>query len=433
MAQTIIGGVKPPAPEPIALPKEYRHPLVESRYVPHTSLLSFVPGSPTLVEYYRGYYGADEEQHSFQPESIETYQSYTRIRNLILKVDNGQGNYNFVPDSGQSTHQLTGYVLFDLTPNKGDVFIKDIGDGQAGLYVITEQPEIKTINADKVYYFEAMLETVVDAAIAANLNSKVVKELYYSKESAVSGGNAVLSKSDWDNNLELERLRFAIMDDLLANCYFSDEDTIIVPNSDGDRLYDPYLAKFLSYVIPSSEIAPRNKIQLLNVNYYVDNRSMKEPVTIWDMFYRNDFKHPERYKHTFWVHNRASLINTRFYGNVFYSKMDRVITIHEEGAMRNPYLYSGALVPSPIPSVPANTAADGVQWDYFFGEDFYTGGGTELQQFIWKMFRDRTVDKQGVLDEASKYWGLSDVEKLYMGGIYIAAIKVALRNSSDYT
>lgn len=433
MAQTTIGTVKAPVPEPVALPKDYRHPLVESRYVPHTSLLSFVPGTPTLVEWYRGYYGADEEQHSLQIESIETYQSYTRIHNLIIKVDNGNGNYNFDPEKATGNLMLTGYVLFDLTPNKGDVFIKDIGDGRAGLFVVLEQPELKTVAADKVYYFEATLDTIVDAEVAGNLDRKVVKELYYSKESAVAGGNAVLTQDDWDNNRELHQLKFAIMDDLLANCYFSDEDTIIVPNESGDRLYDPYLAKFLSYVIPANEISPRNKINLLNVNYYVDNRQMKEPITIWDMFYRNDFKHPERYKHQFWVHNRASLINTRFYGNVFYSKMDRVITIHQNGAMRNPYITNGALVPSPIPAVPAYPTFEGDKWDYFFGDDFYAGGGTETQQFIWKMFRDKVIDKRGLLEEAGKYWSLDDVSKLYMGGIYIAAIKTALMTSSNYT
>lgn len=433
MAQTTIGGGKSPERAPVALPEDYRHPLVESRYVPHTSLLTFVPGTPTLVEYYRGYYGKDEEQHGFQPESIETYQSYTRVHNMILKIDNGNGNYNFVPDSGIGTHQLTGYLLFDLTPNIGDVFIKDIGDGRAGLYVINAQPELRTITADKVYYFEAMLETVVTAQIAQNLNSKVVKELYYSKESAVNGGNAVLTEYDWTLNQELTKLRYAIMDDLLANCYFSDENTIIVPNEQNDWLYDPYLAKFLSYVIPANEIAPRKKIQLLNANYYVDNRQQQEPSTVWDMFYRNDFNHPERYKHDYWVHNRSSLINTRYYGNIFYSKIDRMINIHKNGAMIHPYRTTGALLPSPIPAVPRYPTFEGLPWNHFFGPDFYMGGGTEIQKFVWRMFRDKTVDKKTLFDEVNQYWVLDPVAKLYMGGIYIAAIKTALLKTSDYT
>lgn len=433
MAQTIIGQTPVPPSEPTALPKDYRHPLVQSRYIPETANLSFVPGTPTLVEYYRGYYGTDSEQMGFQPESIETYQSYTRVKNMILKVDNGNGDFIFDPMSGGAGHTLTGYILFDLAPNIGDMFIKDIGSGRAGLYTLVIQPEYKTIQADKCYYFEASLIAVVNEAIAFNLNSKVVKELYYSKESQTAGGNAVLTQDDWTANLKLNQLRKAIIDDLLANHYYSDEETIVIPNSFNDRLYDPYLARFLSNVIPRNMIAPRHPVRVLNVQYWTDTRKQQEPITIWDMFYRNDFSHPERYKQDYYVHNRASLMNTRFYGNVFFSKMDRVITIHKAGSQRNTYLYSGALIPSPIPAVPAYPPIEGLPIEYFFGNDFLSGNGTETQNFIWKMFRDKTIDKHGLIEVLEKYWDLDDISKLYMGGIYLGAIKTALITTGDYT
>lgn len=433
MGQTIIGGTKQPVSEPLALPENYKDTIIESRYIPQTSLLSFVPGTPTRTIYYRGYYGASESQIGFQPESIETYQSYTRINNLIIKIDNGNGNFNFTPGNRQATHVLTGYVLFDLAPNKGDLFVKDIGSGKAGLYVITEQPEIRTIQADKCYYIEATLEAEMTQAIKNNLDIKVVKELWYSKESAVAGGNAVLTQDDYDGNKTLNDLKFAIIDDILANHYYSDEDTIIIPNELRDRLYDPYLAKFLSEVMPASEISPRNKINLLDVNYWVEGTRNKVPMCIWDMFYRSDFSHPERYKQNFFVHPRTALINTRAYGNVYFSKMDRVITVFEDGAKRNPYVYSGALIPDPIPNTPRFNPSKGLPWNYFFGPDFYAGGGTETQQFVWKMFRDKTIDKRELITVLNNYWSLDDTAKLYMGGIYLLAIKVALRTSSQFT
>jgi hypothetical protein len=432
MAQTSIGGTKPPVEQERALPEEYKSSIIESKYVPQTSLLSMVPGTPTRTIYYRQYLGASEEQIGFQPESIETYQSYTRINNLIVKIDNGNGNYNFLPDTAQSTHQLTGYVLFDLTPNKGDIFIKDIGGGKAGIYVLNEQPELKTIQADKVYYFEATLMGEMTQAIQNNLDTKTVKTLWYSKDSAVNGGNAVLTQEDMQLNKRLYDAKFAIMDDLLSRHYYSAEDTVIIPNKDGDRLYDPYLAKFLSYVIPANEIAPRNRIRTISVQYWVDGTRTQEPMTVWDMFYRNDFSHPERYRNDFYVHNRASMINTRFYGGIFFSKMDRAITIHKEGAALAPYRYSGALIPAPTAPGP-RYPQEGELWDYFFGDDFYTGGGTETQKFIWRMFRERTVDKQGLMDVLDGYWLLDDISKLYMGGIYILAIRTALITTSDFT
>jgi hypothetical protein len=432
MAQTSIGGTKPPVEEVRALPEEYKSEIIESRYVPQTSLLSMVPGTPTRTIYYRQYLGHSSEQISFQPESIETYQSYTRINNMIIKVDNGNGNYNFLPETGQSTHQLTGYVLFDLVPAKGDLFIKDIGGGKAGLYTITEQPELRTIQADKVYYIEATLEAVMTQAIQTNLDTKTVKTLFYSKDSAVNGGNAVLTADDYEMNKKLYDAKFAIMDDLLSRHYYAEEDTVIIPNEANDRLYDPYLAKFLSYVIPANEIAPRNKIRTLNVQYWVSGTRMQEPMTVWDMFYRNDFSHPERYVNDFYTHYRSSMLNTRFYGGIFFSKMDRAITIHKEGAQVAPYQFSGALVPAPTAGMPRRPV-EGIPWAYFFGSDFFKGEGTETQQFIWRMFRDKIVDKKGLLDVLDGYWILDDVNKLYMGGIYLLAIRTALITTSDFT
>lgn len=432
MAQTIIGETKPIIPEERFLPETYKNEIIESRYVPQTSLLSFVPGTPTRVTYYRQYLGRDEEQHSFQPESIETYQSYTRINNLIMKVDNGNGDFNLQPESGQASLRIGGYVLFDLTPNKGDVFVKDIGDGKAGLFVITEQPEYRTIQADKVYYIEAIIETEMTTAIQENLNRKVVKELFYSKESAVAGGNAVLTAQDWGDNKILQDLKFAIMDDILSNHYYSEENTIIIPNSYNDKLYDPYLAEFLSKVMPANEITPREKIRTLSTQYWVEGTRTQKPVTVWDMFYRNDFSSPKRYKQTYYEHNRSSMLNTRFYGGIFYSKMDRALNVFEQGATLSPYQFSGALVPVPYPSVP-RPPSNGTKWNYFFGDEFYDGKGTEVQQFVWKFFRDKTVDKKELIKVLNNYWELDTTEKLYMGGIYILAIKFALVTSSNYT
>lgn len=432
MAQTTIGKTPAPQRAETILPESYRHTIIESRDIPHTSMLSFVPGTPTLTEWYRGSYGADEEQHDFQPDSIETYQSYKRIHNLIVKLDDANGSFNFIPENGQSDHRLMGYVLYDLTPNKGDMFIKDIGDGRAGLYIIIEQPETRTIHADKCYYFESILTAIVTEDIMINLNKKVIEELYYSKDSHVGGGNAVLTKTDFNLNIRLYDMQAAIVDDILANHYFADEDTVVVPNEKNDLLYDPYLAKFLSYVLPHKLMGSRRKINVLNANYYVDNRRMQEPVTIWDMFYRNDFSNPKRYKQEFYTHPRTALLNTRVYGNVFFSKMDRVVVIHKESSARYPYLYSGSVVPIG-PAVGPSVPQEGEPYPYYFGEDFINGGGTEVQQFVWKMFKDKTIDKAELMKILEGYWDLSDLDKLYMGGIYVGAIKTALITNSNFT
>lgn len=396
-------------------------------------MLSHVPGAPTLVEWYRGSYGRDEEQHSFEPESIETYSSYKRINNLIVKLDGGNGNYNFDVEKAQGEHMLSGYIIFDLTPNIGDLFIKDIGDGRAGLYSLTTQPEETTIAADKCYRFEARLRAIVTADIMANLNTKVIQELYYSKDSAVAGGNAVLTKTDHNLNGQLYDMQAAIIDEILANHYFWDEGTIVIPNDADEWIYDPYLAKFLSYVFPANLMGQRKKINLLDVNYYVNNRKMQEPLTIWDMFYRGDFSTPSRYKQEYYTQARQSMLNTRAYGNLFFSKMDKAIVVHKDAAMRDPYSFTGGLIPNGVPASILKPPIEGEAYTYFFSDAFYEGKGTDTEAFVWKMFRDKTMDKQGLMNVLKDFWSLDAKSKLYMSGIYVGAIKQSLVTNSAYT
>lgn len=429
MAQTHIGDVEQPVVQERAMDPVYRHSIVESKYVPHTSFLSFVSGQPGLAEYYRGSYGQDEMQQAFEPDSIETYSSYKRISNLIIKFDTISG-YNFDPAKAQSTDVISGYVLFDLTPNENDLFIRDIGDGRAGLYQIFEQPEIKTVAADKCYYITARLQAVVTETIMENLNRKVIEELYYQKDIAVAGGNAILTKFDVDLNRKIYEGRQAIIDDILTNFYFWDENTVTVPNELKDHLYDPYLAKFLSYTIPAELLGPRAKIQLLDVNYYVQDKGIQEPITIWDMFYKGMWDHPERFKRKYYTHHRDAMLNTRMYGNVFFSKIDRVINIHLDSARMEAYKYTGSVFqigPGIDPPTP------GTEYTYYFSEEFYNGGGTPLEKFIWEMWRDKTVDKARMVEVLDGYWSLEPKDKLYMGGIYIGACKQALRTSSSFT
>lgn len=432
MAQTIIGETTPPpAPKPTIFPESYQHSIIQSKYVPHTSLLSFVNGYPTLVEYYRGSYGRDEEQQGFEPDSIETYSSYKRIHNLILKLEDGEGSTNFDNTTAQLEKIYSGYVLFDLAPGKGDLFIRDVGDGRAGLFSIFEQPQIKTPYADKCYYFEARFQGFVTQDIMNNLNAKVIEELYYQKDVAIGGGNALLTKTDRNLNLDIGQLKLAIMDDILAKHYYKDEETIILPNDDKDILYDPYLAKFLSYTFPVKEMGMREKIRILDVNYWADDRQQQEPITVWDMFLRNGYRHPQIYKQDYYVHPRGNLMNTRMYGNVYYSKMDRAIVVHKDHAVKQTYQFKGSMFPiGPVAPIPVEESK---KWSYFFSDDFYNGGGTELEKFVFKMWKDKTVDKAELVKVLENYWNLTDIEKLYMSGIYVGACKTMLTRNSSFT
>lgn len=431
MAEAVIGSIKKPNKEETIYDPEYRHSIVSSRYVSHTSFLANVDGIPIMTEYYRQVRGKDEEPIGFQPESPETYQSYTRIKGLIIKQD-GNRSFNLDPQKGISNDRGLGYVIFDLVPIKGDVFIKDNGSGRAGLYQLTEAVEYKTNEADKVYQIEYQLIAFMNQEIEDNLNAKVVKELVYSRESALNGSDAVLTVGDYDANKTINNLMTLISEHILRTFWFKRDRTIVLPTeNDTDAIiYDPYLTHFLSVTIPSSRVGTVKNITVLSVDYGQVNRGQK-PLTVWDMFFQRMFDYPQQFKREYWKHSKYSLINTRYYGNVYFSDVDEVLLTSEFGSSSEAYRYSFGILGDEEGLRPQN----GVQaepYEYFFSNEFYEGKGTETEQFVWKFFKEKTIDKQALVKILEKYWDLTPMEQLYMGGIYVAACRIALSTTYHY-
>lgn len=435
MAEAKIGEIpKQPKPE-LIYDKEYRHSLTASSYTNQMSFLSNVSGSPMLVEYYRQVLGGSEAPFTLQPESIETYQSYTRVKGMIIKID-GDKSPSFDDETGVMSDQGVAYVISDLAPIIFDVFIADIGDGKTGLFHIPTPPRIRTITMDKVYEIDFKIIAIMNQRIEDNLNKKIVEDLVYSKDSAIRGGNAVITATDYYDNKELLKLETNIAQSMMESFYFPPERTIILPPVDEDDTelcYDPYLAQFLQFTVPSRRLGLRDGIDVISVEFGSMKRGTK-PVTVWDMFTQNNFTHPGQYKKTYWKHQRDSLLNTRYYGGFYYSKLDTAILTVEEAASKNAYRYTGPVMTSM--SMTYDTFQPGLpgeEYTYYFSDEFYEGNPTEPnEKFVFDFFRDKTIDKKALLKVLNGYWELEPKDQLYMGGIYLLAIRISLSTTYDY-
>lgn len=429
MAEAEIGKIDKPNKPELIYDETYRHSITSSNYRPMTSLLSNIGGIPTLVEYYRQVLGASEEAITLQPDSIETYQSYTRIKGLIIKLDS-EPSISFDDGPGTITEQATAFMIFDLAPIIGDVFIMDIGDGMTGLYTIAEPPRIRSYAKDKVYECDIKLIAQMTQQIEDNLNKKVVEELIYSKDSAVRGGNAVLTKDDYKANGELNHFETMISKYVMEKFFYNPEKTIILPNQE-DVLYDPYLTRFLQYTIPTRKLGMRDNIRVINTEIGSMEKGGKKR-NVWDMFLENNFNYPSLYKQKYYVHNSASLINTKYYGGVFFSKIDRVILTEEQGSSKDAYRYIGGIfVGNGFSDI--KPGKDGEEYNYFFSDDFYMGKPTlPNEKFIYDFFRDKVIDKRTLLNHLEGFWQLDEMTQLYMSGIYLLAIRISLSTTYNY-
>ncbi|UVD41803.1 hypothetical protein KPN8_12 [Klebsiella phage KPN8] len=399
---------------------DYKSSIVDSVYVHGTSLLTFVTGTPVRTQYYRQYLGADEVPVGPQLDDINTYQSYTRINDLIMKFE-GKPAYSFDTDTAESTETGGAYVIFDLNPIQGDVFIRDIGDGRAGIYVVEGQPELRSYAADKVYFIQFKLIGLMTQAIEDNFNSKVVREYYYSKDSALNGGNALLSKDRLDGVKELMRLSFAITQQLLRKNYFNPEETITFKNEeDGFVYYDPYLTRFLTYVLPYREFLGVKPINLINTQVGVKH-NYNDQLTVYDALLQMNKDLLAVVPRKMHVYSRRQFFGTRTYGSPLMTKIDRFYQVEKlefDGIQRLNLPVNGyILYPDPEP---------GSEEDFYFSNGFFDGvPANEFERLTLDFFFNKVRDRDALLAYAKTVLTLPDKDLAYQGGVVVAMIELS--------
>ncbi|UPT53866.1 indole-3-glycerol phosphate synthase/phosphoribosylanthranilate isomerase [Vibrio phage phiKT1019] len=413
---------KPDLNKPTVYAKEYRHAIVDSEYVPHTSLLHNVSGQPIRCDYYRQFLGQDEEVVGLQLNDISTYQSYTEIRNLVYKRD-GDPSRNWNEERYEVNQTWVGHFLFDLTPLKADIFVQDIGDGRAGLVQLTKTPEPMNIYKDKVYMCECTLLAEMNQEIEDNIRSKVVETSWFSAESALNGGQAIITENDRTLNKKLDRWAYMISQHLLTTHYWNPERTIAIVEDDKLYYYDAFLVRYLQRVIPHKYIPGANPIESLNFNVGRNFNYDKE-LTIWDCFIQGSFDFLPMVSKKLYKYNRTSLMSSRGYTGFLATKFDYILLPSELKFNELNSLYisrdNGLGYRPPM--------EEGVEVPNYFSEAFYAGSyADDFEQWCQEFFGKRTVDREKLLKlcEAYSTWGAKD--QIYRAGLLVSAIMTSKR------
>ncbi|UVD32098.1 indole-3-glycerol phosphate synthase/phosphoribosylanthranilate isomerase [Vibrio phage phiKT1028] len=412
---------QPDMDQPTIYNKLYRHAIVDSEYTPHTSLLHNVSGQPIRCDYYRQYLGQGEEVLGLQLNDISTYQSYTEIRNLVYKRD-GDPSRNWNEERYEVNQTWMGYFLFDLTPLKGDIFVQDIGDGRAGLVQLTKTPEPMSMARDKVYYCECTLLEEMTQEIEDNIRSKVVETSWFSSESALKGGHAIITENDRTLNDQLDRWAYMISQHLLTTHYWNPERTIAIKEGE-DYIYDPYLVRYLQRVIPHKYIPGASPIEGLNFTVG-RNFNYEKDLTIWDCFTQGSFDFLPMIDRTMFKYNRTSMMGTRGYTGFLATKFDYIVLPSKlEFNELNPLYVSrdnGLAYRPPVEEPDA--------YQNYFTDEFYNGSyGNEFEQWCKAFFGDRTVDRAKLLQLCKDYANWEPKDQIYRAGLLVSAIMISKR------
>ncbi len=266
-------------PNPIrATEPEAKGIVVDTRYEPKANLLTHVEGSAWTVNYYSQVLNTDNSPLGQSPDRNPIYQQYMYVEHFELKVTQGLTSSQD-PTTKEMTVVGTANTYPHVIPNKGDMFIADIGDGRSGIFKVTSC-ERKSIFKDTCYTIEYVLVNYSTPELHADLDSKVIKKFAFRSDFTKYGQNPMIVQSEEEQLRKLE-VYFKEIIDVYFKSFFSNEyKTLIVPGQEYP-IYDHFLVKAMKAFFNTWDCPDISKVKLLNLD---DDNNMKT-ITIWDMLY----------------------------------------------------------------------------------------------------------------------------------------------------
>ena len=268
-------------------PPANKSAVVNSKKLPLTDIITYVSGKPMSVkEYYSQVLGSDDELKTQQVNQSGVYQQYTKYINFEVRVQDAlQPSYS--PESGESTYtgSATTYPFF--TPNVGDMFCLDIGDGREGIFAITDVTDNSLF--EKATHSISYTLTNYGTGVAANkadLESKVVATKVFRKDFLQSDKNPYLTVDENASYDSLTALFTSIVNSYFTKFYSVENSMLLYKDVNGSYgSYDPWIIKFLKTILSVDDDK-----RLLNLNspslagsYGADN-----VLCVWDLIFKQD-------------------------------------------------------------------------------------------------------------------------------------------------
>ncbi len=437
-----ILSLKPTAPEiPKADPilvtgPESKGVTVDTRYTPTQNLLANISGSKWTVEYYSQVLDEDVAPASLNLQTPAINQQYRKIKQFELRVQNplntSQNDQNEMETTG------TAYVYSMLIPNKGDVFLADMGDGREGLFEITNSIR-KSVFKETVHEVEYIWVQHASQPYYDNLIAKTVDTLVFVYDYMQYGQNPLVQEDTYNalQNLDHQRAQIAQMyfSDFVSNEY----KTLLVPGQ-GRPTYDPYLTRFVLGMFTTSDSYLVRTVREMNC----DGEHVIKAASVWRALMERSLPMMkvigERIGRTYArAFERTPLLEGIYHSGITYvaylkdAKLG--IDAKNSGFIGKPL--GDNFVPPPtdpdappvtgVPMLPAIAATD----YYVFSQKFYRQeeGQSKLELQVWNYLEDKALDISTIVAMAESYPLWKDMERFYYGPVLVMLMKAILRST----
>lgn len=428
--------------QPVTKPVGVKSAIVDSRYQSLAGLITYIEGTPWVVQWYSGVVGSGDELTPLQPNQAPVYNQYIQVSELEIRVQDALSQST---DTTNNEISIVGTAACypHFIPNYGDMFLADIGDGREAMFMVNAAPERKSLFSDSAYQISYALVDVGDgvAARRANLDSKVVGKRVFRKNLLQDGKNPVLIESDSLNYDRLEQRYHTLLRNYIAEFYDQNARTILIPNAT-DVVYDHYLVKFLLDTVDSSANASVKYIRTMNVG----GADSLEVFTVWRMFLDSDVSMVPMLQQRMWLADTGLFTKQPSFASIRYSNISKIVypynrmpgSVLEAAGGAEPYALAPVVYPHldhfdtaltignvtiaqppMIHSVSRDTG-------YVLSNEFYTNtvpGQSALELIIRRALNNETIDARWVLQLADSVQTWTPLDRIYYVPILLVLIR----------
>lgn len=363
---------------------------VDSKSDDILNIISFMEGSPWTVEYYAQYLGKDDESYAWTLDRPAAFQQYRCIKNFELRVTSSL-SYSY--DESKKEDELTGtaHIYPVMKPNKGDMFIADIGDGRAGLLEITSVKKLsaRRNTAWEVDYF---VRQFITKEAHDNLKLKTIDTVIFSLERLRMGNGAFIEEEVYGDLARIEETMDRLISQYFRHFYDDETCSFTVPFHNAYRTCDIKHNDFLLSLIDTSRYPEYHKVRRIRTDITDKHKGW----SIWDALMNQDWLDLDDAMTKFNIIPRLSMRNAEMVWNGSHSQYNYFVYPYKDLTQITPVSFTPRFTaPAELPLFIDEDITHnrryiyhvGMNQDYVFSQYFYLADEEKMSRLELQVFK----------------------------------------------
>lgn len=221
----------------------------DNKWISRKDIIIYAEGASWSVDYYSQVLASDTQLSGQQVSRDPVYQSYKKIKDLILKVTSALADSQ---DEKTKAFTITGTAILTagIIPNEGDMLVADIGENKQACFKVTTTTK-KSHFKTSVYEINYILITD-DSATRADLENRTVSTLQYVQNMYGSDTAELLLESEVQLRSQAEGIYHDLLNDYLEMFLNEEHKTLILPMQEYS-CYEYYMNEYFRKFFDSAD------------------------------------------------------------------------------------------------------------------------------------------------------------------------------------